>query len=213
MIAKIIPAIFLLAGFFVLVQIAIPVINFKLWDLANIEAKNILVSPISESNRVLGVSIQNTRDNFPALISFSKREFIPYTEFLISVPRLDIEEAKVLVESNNLSEGLVHLPGTALPGEKGNIFISGHSAIPIIYRGSKNYRAIFANLQRLEKGDIIKVSAGGDFTYKVLGIRVVDPKETSVTLPPDGVGRYISLMTCVPPGLNTKRLVVIGKMI
>ena len=79
MIAKIIPAIFLLAGFFVLVQIAIPVINFKLWELANIEAKNILVSPISESNRVLGVSIQNTRDNFPALISFSKREFIPYT--------------------------------------------------------------------------------------------------------------------------------------
>ena len=68
-------------------------------------------------------------------------------------------------------------------------------------------------VQDVEKGDLIKVSAGGEFTYKVLGIRVVDPKDTSVTLPPDGVGRYISLMTCVPPGLNTKRLVVLGKMI
>ena len=213
MIAKLIPITFLVAGIFVLVQIVLPIINFKLWEVSNIEEKSILVSPASESNKVLGVSIQNTEDNFPALVSFSKRDFIPYSQFLISIPNLDIEEAKVFVESNDLKAGLAHLPGTALPGEKGNIFISGHSAIPIVYNGNKNYGAIFANLHKLEKGDLIKISAGGDFTYSVLGIKVVDPKDVSVVLPPDGVGRYISLMTCVPPGLNTKRLVVIGKMI
>lgn len=210
---KIIPFVFLVAGIFVLVQIALPIINFKLWELSNIEEANILVSPVSESSKVLGVSIQKTEDNFPALVSFSKRDLIPYQKFLISVPNLGIEEAKVFVESNDFSGGLAHLPGTALPGEKGNVFISGHSAIPTLYNGNKNYGAIFANLQKLEKGDLIKVSAGGEFTYSVLGIRVVDPKDVSVILPPDGVGRYISLMTCVPPGLNTKRLVVIGKMI
>lgn len=213
MMGKIIPALFLLAGIFVLAQIALPLISFKLWEYTNISKDSVLVSPVSESSKVLGVSIQNTGDNFPAFISSSKRDFIPYSQFLISVPKLYIGEAKVFVDSNDLSGGLAHLPGAALPGEKGNVFISGHSAIPIAYNGNKNYGAIFANLQKLEKGDLIKVSAGGEFTYKVLGIRVVDPKDVSVIPPPDGVGRYISLMTCVPPGLNTKRLVVIGKMI
>ena len=213
MIAKFIPFVFLAAGIFVLAQIALPIINFKLWELSNIEKENILVSPVSESSKVLGVSIQNTEDNFPALVAFSNRDFIPYPQFLISVPNLGIEEAKVIVESNDLSGGLAHLPGTALPGEKGNVFVSGHSSIPIVYNGNKNYGAIFANLHKLEKGDLIKVSAGGEFTYKVLGFKLVDPKDIAVILPPDGVGRYISLMTCVPPGLNTKRLVVIGKMI
>ena len=31
--------------------------------------------------------------------------------------------------------------------------------------------------------------------------------------PPDNKGRYITLMTCYPPGLNFKRLIVLGKMI
>ena len=213
MIWKVIPLFFLLAGIFILAQIALPIINYKFWEATNIEEKSILASPLSDGNEVLGVSIQNTGDNFPALISSVERDFTPYPNFLISVPSLDIEEAKVIVDSNDLTLSLAHLPGTALPGEKGNVFISGHSAIPIVYNGNKNYGAIFAKLQRLEKGDIIKVSAGGEFSYKVLGIKVVDPKDTSIILPPDGVGRYISLMTCVPPGLNTKRLVVLGKMI
>src|SRR3989344_2168045 len=208
---KIIPLLFLGFGFFLILQIVVPLINFKLWELENIEEENMLVSPVTQ-NPVLGVSIKNTDGNFPAIISSTNREIKPYSEFLISIPKLEIDEARVFVESNDLSQALIHLPGSALPGEKGNLFISGHSAIPIVYNGSKNYGAIFAKLSDLKKGDLIKVTAGGEFTYEVLGFKLVDPKDLSVISAPDGVGKYISLMTCVPPGLNTKRLVVLGKM-
>ncbi len=115
------------------------------------------------------------------------------------------------VDSNDLSQGLILLPGAALPGEKGNVFISGHSALPIF---SKNQKALFANLPNVKIGDNITLTAlGSKFTYRVTDIKVVAPEDISVINPPDEVGRYISLMTCVPPGFNTKRLVVIGKLI
>jgi LPXTG-site transpeptidase (sortase) family protein len=40
----------------------------------------------------------------------------------------------------------------------------------------------------------------------------VDPKDVSVINPPDGSGRYLTLMTCVPPGFNAKRLIVLAKL-
>ena len=106
---------------------------------------------------------------------------------------------------------MIHLPGSALPGEKGNIFISGHSALNRFF-SLKN--ALFANLLDLRKGDEIVVERlGVKYRYEVYELKVVDPGNTSVINAPDSVGRYISLMTCVPPGLNFKRLVVLGKMI
>ena len=58
------------------------------------------------------------------------------------------------------------------------------------------------------------INAGGtNFKYKVIELKIVSPNDLSVIYPVDNLGRYISLMTCVPPGINTKRLVVTGKMI
>ena len=207
---KLVPAICLLAGLFFLIQVGLPLVNFKFWEINNKTEE--LVSP-DGGGGVMGVSIQVSEDNFPSIISSFHRDFVPYGEFSLSLPGLKIEEARVFVDSNDLSKALAHLPGSALPGERGNVFISGHSAIPIAYNGNRNYGAIFANLTNLKKGDLIKVSAGGEYEYKVESIKAVDPKDLSVIKPPDPTGRYITLMTCVPPGLNTKRLVVLGKMI
>jgi len=207
---RLIPALFLLIGLFFLVQVGLPIVNFKLWELGNNSQS--LVSPEVGSG-VLGVSIEISEDNFPSIISNFHRDYTPYTQFSLSVPAINIEEARVFVDSNDLSKGLAHLPGSSLPGERGNVFISGHSALPIIFNGNKNYGAIFANLENLKKGDLIKVSAGGEYDYKVLEVKEIDPKDLSVVRAPDPSERYITLMTCVPPGLNTKRLVVLGKMI
>ncbi len=199
-------------GLFILMQIVLPLLSYKLWEIKNIAPETLLVSPQTNQS-VLGISIQNS-DNFPSFISNLKRETVaPYSTFTISIPKLNIKSANVLVDTNNLSEYLSHLPGSALPGERGNVFISGHSALPVVFEGEKNYGAIFANLTELKKGDTIVVSAGGQFTYQVVGMRVVEPNDLSVIPPPDSEGRYLSLMTCVPPGLNTKRLVVLGRLI
>ena len=212
--SKVIPLLFLIIGVFVLGQISLPVIAFGLWERQSLDSDSILVSPQVRSESVLGVSIENS-DNFPAFISTTKRLTAAlYSDFNLNVPALNIKDAKVLVDSNDLIIGLAHLPGVALPGERGNVFISGHSALPLFFQGDKNYATIFANLEKLKKGDKIIATVGKtEFTYQVLGFKVVGPKDLSVIAPPDLDGRYISLMTCVPPGLNTKRLVVIGKII
>jgi LPXTG-site transpeptidase (sortase) family protein len=202
---------FLLLGFFLIIQIVLPVMNFKLWEIArNIENSSVLINPRSgKQSNVMGVSIQNT-DNFSAFYSNIKRK-IPYPQFSITIPKLKIENVTVYVQENDLYKGLVQLPGTALPGERGNVFISGHSSASKLIPYKNVY---FSNLQKMEKGDEVIVEAEGTrFKYSVVALKVVDPKDTSVIEPPDDGSRYISLMTCVPPGLNFKRLVVLGKMI
>lgn len=212
MTTKVISLGFLSVGVILLLQVALPITSFLFWQWGQKFSSQILISPNpSQRKEILGVSIQND-GNFPAFVSSLYRETKPnYRDFSLSVPRLKIDNVKVFVDSNELSKGLVHLPGSALPGEKGNVFISGHSALSPIFSFKT---AIFGQLADLKKGDKIIIEAGrAKHTYSVQQLKVVDPKDVSVVLPPDNLERYISLMTCVPPGLNFKRLVVLGKMI
>lgn len=210
--SKVIPLGLLAIGIFLLTQVLSPVIAFKVWELGQQINSQLLISPISpKESKVLGISIKN-EDNFPAFVSTLSRESrASYKEFSLTITKLKIDKAKVQVDSNDLSEYLAHLPGSALPGERGNIFISGHSALS---RALPLKNAWFANLSDLKKGDEILIEANGArFKYQVYETKVVDPKDLSVINAPDQKGRYISLMTCVPPGLNFKRLVVLGRML
>lgn len=203
---------FLSIGIFVLIQVILPVVSFQIWLVGQKYNNQVLISPNQPmGGQVLGVSVKN-KDNFPTFVSNLTRETKPnYSQFQLSIPRLKIEETTVYVDSNDLSKGLIQLPGSALPGEKGNVFISGHSALrPLLIFKS----AVFAKLMDLKKGDRIFVEAGEvKFEYLVTELKVVDPNDLSVIPPPDILGRYITLMTCVPPGLNFKRLIVLGKML
>ncbi len=212
--SKWISLIFIIFGIVVLIQINLPLISYKIWEFQYAQDKTILVSPQTDS-QVMGISIQNTDGNFPAFVSSLQRTTkAPYDTFKITIPRLSIDGATVTVDSSDMNHSLAQLPGTALPGERGNVFISGHSAIPILFNGNKDYAAIFANLPSMKRDDLIILNFGsGNITYKVKDIKIVDPRDTSVINPPDSQGRYVSLMTCVPPGFNTKRLVVIGQTI
>lgn len=202
---------FLSIGVFILMQVILPVISFQFWQLGLKYQSQILISPVQSKKDVLGISVQN-KDSFPAFISSIKRETQPnYDMFSLSVPKLKINREDVFVDTNDLSKGLIHLPGSSLPGEKGNIFISGHSAFSQFFALKS---VPFSKLSDLKKGDqIIIETPGAKFVYEVVGFKIVDPSDLSVLQAPEEQGRYISLMTCVPPGLNLKRLVVLGKMI
>lgn len=214
MILKGLSLIFLGIGVFVLMQVLMPFIAFKSWELFAFEEELMLADPhpISrlEGGLVAGVSIEN-RGSFPAfIVGNSDPHKLPYKEFKITVPKLKLNDIRTMVWSNEFEENLAQLPGTTLPGEKGNVFITGHSSLPAPIA---NKKAFFVNLQNLKRGDDIFVEAAGQtFTYIVEGMRIVDPKDTTVLNPPDPQGRYLSLMTCVPPGFNTKRLVVLAKI-
>lgn len=188
-----------------------PLLEYKIWEIAVYNQNIALVSPDPEQ-KVLGISIEN-KDNFPALISNSKRAIPPsYQNFNLTIPAIKLENIKVVVDTNDFEQNLAHLPGTALPGEKGNVFITGHSSLPQLFRPG-NFKAIFAHLPEIKKGDSIVLDAGGQrFEYIVTGLRIVDPKATWVINPPDSNGRYLTLMTCVPPGLYLKRLIVLAQI-
>lgn len=188
-----------------------PLVSFQLWEISFYQQNQALVSADS-SQPVLGVSIEN-QSSFPTFISSNKRTSQnPYDEFNLSIPSINLINVKVKVQSNNFDDSLAQLPGTALPGEKGNVFITGHSSVSQFYRAD-NFKAIFTNLPQVKKGDeVIAVASGQPYRYKVIGLKIIDPKEISVINPPEPQGRYLTLMTCVPPGLFLKRLIVLAEL-
>ena len=208
---------FLGAGVFVLMQVLLPFLAFQFWEMTVYDKSQLLTDPTPVSvksnligDKVLGVSVANI-DNFPAFIA-SNNLPLPYSEFQLSILKLNLNKVKVKVASNDFEENLAQLPGTSLPGERGNVFISGHSSLPFVPGPSKKI-PFFSNLPNVKKGDEIVVNAlGQKFIYLVEGMKIVDPKDISVVDPPDKDGRFLTLMTCVPPGFNTKRLVVLARL-
>lgn len=145
----------------------------------------------------------------PPTSGFDKKAFI--SEFTLSIPKLKIFDANVKVDSENFDQFLALFPGTALPGEEGNAFISGHSVLPQFFN-PEDYKKIFSTLPQLEIGDEVLVNiAGVEYRFLVESKRVVDPDDVSVLAPPT-LGKYLTLLTCVPPGTSLKRLVVVCKL-
>lgn len=111
---------------------------------------------------------------------------------------------------DNLLKGVVHSLGTALPGQDGNVFITGHSSYyPWI---QSDYKNVFTLLDRLELNDAIIVDYQNViFQYQIENIKVVNPNDLSVmdSLP----GKNLTLMTCVPVGTNLNRLIIQAKQI
>lgn len=190
-----------------------PFLSFKYWEIFAFESEKGLADPavISTNGNLSPDFSIETIDNFPVIVAKNKNLTPPYYEFKVSVPKIGLDSARTLVYSSHFEENLAHLPGSALPGERGNSFITGHSMLPNL--APKGSKAFFAKLPDVKKGDEVIIDALGQrYTYKVTELKIVDPKDISVIMPPDPNGRYISLMTCVPPGFNTKRLVVVAKL-
>lgn len=219
MIFKGLSLIFLGLGVFVLVQVVMPLVAFKVFELTTLDKNSILVDPNPKTSQTLilgetyhGVLVEDI-GNFPAFIVSNNEILKPdFKDFLLSIPKLNLTNIKVSVQSNNFEENLAQLPGTALPGERGNVFITGHSSIPLNLQ--KKRVPFFANLPNVKTGDEIMLEnpSGQKFVYNVVGLKVVDPKDISVIDPPEAEGRYLTLMTCVPPGFNTKRLIVLARL-
>lgn len=210
---RVVPLLFLGLGVFLLIQVVMPLISYKLWEFSLYQQNKPLVSSTPSELKIPGIYVQEN-SSFPAIISDNKRtDELPYLEFLISVPAIKLSKIKVKVETNDFENSLAHLPGTSLPGERGNVFVTGHSSLSTLYRPD-NFKAIFANLPQLKKGDSVYTETNNQvFEYKVVSIKIVDPRDITVINPPDTTGRYLTLMTCVPPGLYLKRLIILAELI
>jgi LPXTG-site transpeptidase (sortase) family protein len=117
---------------------------------------------------------------------------------------LNTSDEKVF--QKNLQNGVVQYPGTAQPGQTGNVVIFGHSSGRWWAPG--HYKFVFSLLEKLENGDEITLDYQGiRYVYHVTGKRVVTPDTMSVLNATPGEHK-LTLLTCTPVGTNSKRLVI-----
>jgi sortase A len=104
----------------------------------------------------------------------------------IDIPRLDI--SVVVIEgtgSTTLRRAVGHIRGTALPGHRGNIGISGHRD------------TFFRPLRNIRRDDVITLTTlDGEYRYRVVSTNIVTPSDVAVL---DSDGREVlTLVTCHP---------------
>jgi sortase A len=118
---------------------------------------------------------------------------------MLVIPRLGL--SAVVVEGagkRELELGPGHIPGTATPGEGGNVGVAGHRD------------TFFRALRRIRTNDTIQlVSQEQEYRYRVVSTQIVNPEDVGVLSP---TGREtLTLVTCYPfqfVGSAPKRFIV-----
>lgn len=163
------------------------------------------------SQTLSGVDYTNAQNWFPNY-KYDKSAKLKTSTYKISIPKINIDEAKVSAVDTDLLKHLVNYGGTAVPPENGNAVIFGHSTLPQLYEEG-NYKTVFTNLYKLVVGDEIIVTVGNvTYKYRIESINVVDPDNTSV-LEQSFDDSYITLITCTPPGTIWKRLAIKARLV
>jgi sortase A len=104
----------------------------------------------------------------------------------LKIPRLLFSTLVIEgVDKTTLRRAVGHIPGTALPGEPGNVCVSGHR--DTFFRPLKDVRI---------KDEVDFSTPQGDFKYEVVSLRVVQPDNMGV-LASTGEN-VLTMVTCYP---------------
>jgi len=117
----------------------------------------------------------------------------------ISIPKVGLDaELQEGIRLTTLDRGPGHWPGTAMPGQIGNVVVAGHRT---------SHGAEFRHLDSLAPGDeVIFTTDAGVHTYLVTGTQIVTPDAIWITDPTDTP--TATLFACHPLGSTAKRIVV-----
>ena len=195
------------AGVGILLWTCWPIVSFSLMS-GDLFA--VTVTPIQNSTVYAAIDSSNPNAWFPT--SPQKKVVTSVNTYILSIPKLKIQDALVTIAGDNLDTSLVHYGGTSLPGEYGNTVIFGHSTLPQFYN-PKNYKTIFSLLPSLKAGDEIDITYDGiSYAYIVGSLTVTEPSDLSA-LEQRFDDSYLTLVTCVPPGTYWQRLHVFAKLV
>ncbi len=112
---------------------------------------------------------------------------------------------------DGLRGGVVHYPGTAKPGQFGNVFMTGHSSY--YPWDSGKFKDVFATLGKLDVGDRYYVYYDQiKYVYKVVDKQEVQPSNVTVLNQPHDE-KTSTLMTCTPVGTTLRRLIIKAEQI
>ncbi|MCC7207817.1 MAG: class D sortase [Anaerolineae bacterium] len=156
------------------------------------------------------------RDQYVALaaqIPVSRPTPAPESPIRIRIPRINVDNAVVAGDDwEALKLGVGHQFGSANPGQRGNMVLSGHNDV---------FGEVFRRLDQLQPGDQIIVSTRSrDYTYVVQPVeergqtrayQIVRPTDTWV-LGASGDVTKLTLVSCYPYRVNTRRIVVFATL-
>jgi sortase A len=121
----------------------------------------------------------------------------------IEIPSLNADYPIVQGDGwEELKKGIGQYVNSGQPGRPGNVVLSGHNDI---------YGEPFRYLDRLSPGDEVIVSTEQQaYTYVVREVRVVEPTEVWVMAPTTHA--QLTLISCYPYRVNTRRIVVFAEL-
>lgn len=159
-------------------------------------------------------SMRKDADSYnQTLLSGSSLSAVSYDDLLavtdaigyLEIPKIDVYLPIYHgVEGDVLEKGIGHLPESSLPvgGRSTHCVLSGHSGLPAA--------KILTELDEIVPGDTFYLHVLDEtLAYEVDQIKTVLPEETDDIQIVEGKD-YVTLLTCVPYGVNTHRLLVRG---
>lgn len=123
----------------------------------------------------------------------------------IQIPAINVDAPVVMGDRwEQLKQGVGQNPGSANPGENGNLVLSAHNDV---------FGQIFRYLDQLEVGDEIIVHTNiRSYTYVIdKDFQIVDPTFVQVMNPTSNP--TITLISCYPYLVNNKRIVVKASLV
>ena len=117
----------------------------------------------------------------------------------IEIPRLGLDRPMFEgIRLSTLDLGPGHWPGTALPGQLGNVVVAGHRV---------SHNQDFHDLDQLVPGDkVIFLTDSGRHVYRVVSTEIVNPDALRIV--DQSYAPTATLFACHPPGSVSQRIVV-----
>jgi len=127
----------------------------------------------------------------------------------IETPIQYVDEANEEVFQKALENGIVHYPGTALPGEFGNPYLFGHSSDYLWKAG--DYKQVLKELIDIPTDTEVKITNpdGELFIFRVIETKIVGPKEVSVLDQQNHERQLLTIQTSWPLGTALKRYIAV----
>lgn len=166
------------------------------------------------------VSPGNTSDNGITAIDGTISTAVGEDNRLM-IPKLNVDVPiafGIPNDTDTVNEAMNHgvaqfaIPGaSAMPGQVGNLVITGHSAGDIY--SNNQYKFIFSGLERLTENDLIYIDYQGTrYTYSITKFETVEPTNVQA-LVYETDKPILTLITCTPLGTSRYRLLVTAEQI
>lgn len=169
-----------------------------------------IMAYISPDTGSVATSIDPVDPTISAEISPEPRLIIPKLNIDVPVD-FDVHYSDIM-EAMNHGVARFSINGAdAMPGQIGNLVISGHSAGDIY--SNNPYKFIFSGLERMNTGDLIYINYNSvRYTYQVTGSEVVDPSNVQALIYSTDKP-MLTLITCTPLGTSKYRLLLSAEQI